>query len=217
MQNQRESKKQNLEYSKELAGIAQAQRAEGIEDVKGGYDIYGKQLTRDIQLAQANKPNAAREYAYNHRDVMKAKGDPRSEKELINEGLLIHLREATKYDPAMRGIDIRGGQLGVDREEQLRKQREDEAKTDKQLYDNARMALGGHKDSSDKARRKFEKDYPTPESKLNAINTLVNKYKKLGTPGATAEDLSTTQPKPKVNSNAASKLQPGFVILPTPQ
>jgi hypothetical protein len=111
-----------------LAGIAQAQRAEGIEDVKGGYDIYGKQLTRDIQLAQANKPNAAREYAYNHRDIMKAKGDPRSEKELINEGLLIHLREATKYDPAMRGIDIRGGQLGVDRAELLRKQEEDEKK-----------------------------------------------------------------------------------------
>jgi hypothetical protein len=190
-QSKRENKKQDLEYSKELANIARSQRMEGAEDVKAAANLYDKQLTRDIAYTAANKPNAAREYAYNHRDVMKAKGDPRSEKELINEGLLIHLREATKYDPAMRGIDIRGGQLGVDREEQLRKQREDEAK----------LIQGAQTDARKEIEKSIDFRVANPDLQPKMINDraaqlIADRTKKQNKPSNPAQDKRTIPPPP---------------------
>ena len=208
MQNQRESKKQNLEYSKELAAIAQAQRAEGIEDVKGGYDIYGKQLTRDIQLAQANKPSAMKEYSNQYFDNAVRKGDTRPESEIRQEAIekyttLTALPRIEAQERIARMTSAPASTNAITNIKEL------EAKTDKQLQDAALIALGGHKDSSNKAKRKFEKDYPTPESRLKAINDLVNTSKnvkqQLGTPGATAADLPTTK---KLAPENAKKIPP---------
>jgi hypothetical protein len=207
MQNQRESKKQNLEYSKELAGIAQAQRAEGIEDVKGGYDIYGKQLTRDIQLAQANKPSAMKEYSNQYFDNAVRKGDTRPESEIRQEAIEKYttLTALPRIEAQERIARMTSAPANTNASTNIQEIQEKERKN---LHDQAMKLIAGNPI----AAIKFDK-LPMKE-KAQKLQDAINIIQSIGSPGATGTSSQKASSKQKASKGmtAAEARAAGFPI-----
>lgn len=194
MQNQRESKKQNLEYSKELAGIAQAQRAEGIEDVKGGYAMYDKQLTNDIARITAMKPTAVREYADQYLQMRREAGDTRPESTIRVEGMKDLEAQKAQTRQTIAGITTAPAASQAKTHE---KSVEDQARKD------LRKTALDLETLTPQSKRAFNK--LTPAEQNARITTRMIQLENIGAPGATAADLPTTK-KPAPES--AKKIAP---------
>jgi hypothetical protein len=226
MQNQRESKKQNLEYSKELAAIAQAQRAEGLEDVKGGAALMSQQLTRDIQKAQADKPSAIIEYANRYFDNAVSKGDTRPEGQIRQEAMEKYttLTALPRIEAQKTIAAMTSGPASTNAATNIRDAANDFAialagkvNDFMKTREYTRLPDGNRNNENDKEKIKngMKTKQQAVEDFKNSVRTEAALHSQIGQPGETVKNLPTTKPAAGAGTQTGQKTPAKKITPPT--
>jgi hypothetical protein len=164
----RSQQAQRLAELKAAAESSRAQRAEGMQDIQGGAQLYGQYLDRELRRELAKDSQLGAKYAENYLAMKRSEGDRRPDDVIRNEGYNEFFK---RYGFAEQRAAIAAGTAQAGQRVQLAGIEE---RYVNQAQDSVDKTLGSFASAESREYRKLQREDPTGKKAAEFRQKLVN-------------------------------------------
>lgn len=164
----RSQQAQRLAELKAAAESSRAQRAESMQDIQGGAQLYGQYLDRELRRELAKDSQLGAKYAENYLAMKRSEGDKRPDDVIRNEGYNEFFR---RYGFAEQRAAIAAGTAQAGQRVQLAGIEE---RYVNQAQDSVDKTLGSFASAESREYRKLQREDPTGKKASEFRQKLVN-------------------------------------------